>query len=121
MSLPAFSSSATLQMSLVGLFVKAKHFVSVKPVKFFGAFLKKAVAQNQLGRIIIFLIIKTVNTAKIRNPAFGAHACTAKKHNSSAFVNNALKLFKITHIYTLFQFKYALCAENVQRAKFICL
>ena len=97
-----FWVTTTEIVRLVGLFVKTEHFVAVKAVEFRGSPLKKCVAEYFLGRIIVLLVVKSVNASEIGNTAFSAHSRSAEKYNSLAVVNYVLKLFNCAHGNLLF-------------------
>ena len=48
---------------------------------------EEGVAQDRLGRIIIFLVIQAIHTAEIRDAALGRDAGTAEKHDPVAAVD----------------------------------
>ena len=70
-----------LLMGPVGLCIQAKHFIFVKPVKFFRMIQEKGMAQNFLRRIVVFLMIQAIHAAEIRNAALRRYAGAAKKYN----------------------------------------
>ena len=75
----------------------AEHFVTVKAEELACFVNKKCVAENLLRRIIVLLIVQTVNTSEVGDSAFCRNSRTAEKYYSFAFVNYALKFFECTH------------------------
>ncbi len=70
-----------LAVRRVGLCVQSEHFVLIKTVKFLRLRHKERMTEDGLRRIIIFLIVQTVDTAEVRDSAFRRHARTAEKDN----------------------------------------
>ena len=54
-------------------------------------------AQNGFRRIIILLVIKSVRTSKIRNPAFCRDTGPAKKYNIIASIDEFFQFFCAIH------------------------
>ena len=59
------------QMSDIWLGVQTDHLIAVKVIERFCISHKKRMAENGFRWIIIFLMIQTIYTAKIRDAAFG--------------------------------------------------
>ena len=80
------------QMRRVGLhaFV-GDQFGPVKTVELRGIPLKKAVADDLLRGIFVFLVVESVHTAKIRYAGFGGYAGAAEKHDVIALGDPALQ------------------------------
>ena len=60
------------------IFVETEHFVAVKAEKLLWFLHIKCVAQDCLWRIVILLVIESVNTPEIRDSALGRHTCPAE-------------------------------------------
>ena len=48
----------------------------------------EGVAQDGLGRVVVFLMVEAVHAAEIRDAALGGHTCTAKKDDVLALRND---------------------------------
>ena len=71
-----------------------KDLFSVKTIKLFRIFHKKRVTDDFLGRIIILLIIQSVNTAEVRDTALGRHTGSTKEYYVVAAFNHLQKFLK---------------------------
>ncbi len=81
---PALSVALKLrerEMGFVRLRALIQHFVPVKTVKFLRSSDKKTMAQDSFRRIVVFLIVKTVNTSEIRNAALRTYSRPSEKNN----------------------------------------
>jgi len=74
-------------MRFVGLYVRVEHLVAVEFVKLLGMFEEKLVTEHQLGRIVVFLVVKSVRTAEIGDAALGGYARASEEYDSIALVN----------------------------------
>ena len=76
------------QVGRVGLCALYNQLIPVKTVKLLGVLLPERVAQNLLGRVIVFLVVQPVHTAEIRDTALGGNARPAKENNVAALGND---------------------------------
>ena len=74
--------------SLAVIPIKAIEFRRISPVK--------SVAQNRFRRIVIFLVVQSVYTPKIRNAALGRNPRAAEKNNVTTAFYNLIQLFYFT-------------------------
>ena len=90
-----------LEMGLVWLCPEGDHLIAVEVEKFLGVSFEKAVAQYCFGRIVVFLVIKSVYTAEVRDIALCADACAAEKDDFLCIIYDCLE---ILHIFTPFKY-----------------
>ena len=76
------------EVGRVGLCAPDDELITVKAVKLLGVRFPEGVAQDGLGRVVIFLMVEAVHAAEIRDAALGGHACTAKKDDVLALRND---------------------------------
>ena len=79
-----------LSVGGVGLRSGQPQLFMVKAIVFLRVFLKKRVGQNLLRRILVFLIVKPVHAAEIRDAALRRDAGAAEKHDVVAAVDELL-------------------------------
>ena len=73
------------QMNAVGLHALDDELGAMEAVILLRVFDEKAVAQDRLGRVFPLLVVQTVDTAEIRDPAFRTDARAAEKDDVVAF------------------------------------
>ena len=78
-------------VSGVGPGVRIKHAAAVEAVKLFRIRLKKMMADDFLRRVIILLLIQSVNAAKVRNSAFRGRTRTGKKDDALPSIQDFLQ------------------------------
>ncbi len=74
------------QVRRVGLCSLDNKLIPVEAVELLGALFPERVAQNLLGRVIVFLMVEPVHTAEVRDAALGGHARTAEKRRCCCFL-----------------------------------
>ena len=79
------------QVSFVGLRFQGKHFIPVKAEEFFRLLHEEGVGQDGFRRIIVFLIVKTVHAAEVRDAAFRGDTGAAEEDDTGAFINILLE------------------------------
>ena len=77
------------EVGRVGLCAPDDELIAVEAVKLLGVRFPEGVAQDGLGRVVVFLMVEAVHAAKIRDAALGGHACTAKKDDVLALRNDS--------------------------------
>ena len=78
-------------VSSVGPGVRIKHAAAVEAVKLFRIRLKKMMADDFLRRVIILLLIQSVNAAEVRNSAFRGCARAGKKDDALPSIQDFLQ------------------------------
>ena len=68
-------------VSRIGFGIQDQHLVFIEPVKFLRIFHEKGMTQNGFRRIGIFLVIQSVLTSEIGDPAFCRNTRTSEKYN----------------------------------------
>ena len=96
------------QMRRVGLCSLDDELIAVEAVELLGALFPEGVAQDRLGRVIVFLMVEAVHTAEVRDAALSGHARTAEKDDVLALRNDFFQLFNhIQHLFCIYRRKSA--------------
>ena len=82
-----------LHMRSIGFCIERKHLIPVKLEKLLRLCYKECMGQDLLRRIVIFLVIQAVHTAKIGYSAFGGYTGPAEEYDAAAFVYQFLQFF----------------------------
>ena len=89
-----------LSVGRVRFHIENQHLILIKTVKFLRVLKEKAVADDGFRRIGVLLVIETVLTPEIRNPALRGDARPSEKHNALMRVDDLLQfpdLFLVCH------------------------
>ena len=90
-----------LAVRLVRLYALDHQLFPVEAVVLLRVSLKKAVAENLLGRILPFLVIQTVHAAEIGNAALGAHTGPAEENDVVALLHPVIQFSDSFNIHIL--------------------
>ena len=74
-------------MGCIRFCIWKQHTVFIEAVELFRILYVKAVTDDPLRRVLIFLIIQSVHTAEIRYAAFRRNTGSAKEYDVVAFID----------------------------------
>src|SRR5574344_965780 len=90
-----FFKFGKLTVCSIRLYSGDNELFTVKTVEFCSMRIEKTGTENFFRRPVPFLVVQSVNTAKIGDSTFCGNSCTAKEDDSAAFVNILLKFSRL--------------------------
>ena len=96
--LPLLLPLCQLLVRDIGLEAQGQYLLPVKPKKVGWIGTVKAVTDDGLRRVLKFLMVQAIHTAKVGNPGLRADASPSKEHDAVTLLHPLAQSFQCVHL-----------------------